>query len=185
MASRARKISCIAVSGSACSGKTTLATQLAIDLGWRHTNVGQIFRDLARDSGLPVERFGSLDDASLRRVDAEVQSRMKTSSHCVWEGRLTAWLAGALPQVMSVYCFADDSTRAYRCARRERIPVEDARRQISKRDEEEQLVFKRLYNISDIRKEAHFDLVIDTSTSEPRELLKQIEGHLKKYFEVV
>ena len=179
-----REISSIAISGQACSGKTTLATLLAKDMRWNHVNVGQIFRDLVRDSGLLVEDFGSLDDASLRQVDEEMQLRMKTTFHCVWEGRLTAWLAKSLPHVMTIYCYADDTTRANRCAKRESLSLEDALGQISKRDEEERLVFKRLYDISSVQKEASFDLTIDTSSNSPHGLLEQVKRHLNHDFDL-
>jgi len=180
MASSAgRKISSIAISGQACSGKTTLANMLAANLGWNHVNVGQAFRDLAKASGILIENFGSLDDVSLRKVDQEVQVRMKRTSRHVWEGRLTAWLARPLPDVMSIYCLAEDATRATRCAKRQGISLDEAKGLIFKRDEEERVVFKRLYNISDIRKETRFDLSIDTSRKSPKELLDEIKAHLE------
>jgi len=152
---------------------------LAADLGWNHVNIGQAFRDLAKASGIPIENFGSLDDASLLRVDEEVQTRMKLTSHYVWEGRLAAWLARPLPEVMSIYCFAGDATRITRCAKRQGISLGEAEGQVFKRDEEERIVFKRLYDISDIGKETHFDLSLDTSRKSPKELLDEIKGHLE------
>ena len=99
--------------------------------------------DLARASGILVEDFGSLSDASLRQVDDEVKLRMKTSSHCVWEGRLTAWLAKSLSHIMTIYCSADDATRANRCAKRESLLLEEALAQISKSSSEVSLYFVR------------------------------------------
>lgn len=177
-----RKVNSIAISGSACSGKTTLSTLLAKQLRWNHVNVGQLFRDLAGEQGLPIEKFGSLDDSALRKVDEGVKQRMKTASHVVWEGRLTAWLATTLPDVVSVYCVAGDRTRVKRCAGREHILLADARRQIKQRDDEEGRVFSRLYGIADIRREVHFDILLDTARKVPVELLTEIMAVLNRDF---
>jgi CMP/dCMP kinase len=177
-----RTVNSIAISGSACSGKTTLSTLLAKQLRWNHVNVGQLFRDLASEQRIPIEKFGSLDDSALRKIDEGVKQRMRSTPHVVWEGRLTAWLATTLPDVVSVYCVAGDRTRVRRCVGRENILLAEARRQIKQRDEEESRVFRRLYGITDIRHEVHFDIVLDTAKKVPADLLTEIIGILKRDF---
>src|SRR5271157_4846001 len=97
-----RLVTSIAISGLAYTGKTMLAKSIAERLEWKYVSVGGLVRDLAIEAGIPIQDFGSLDESVLRKFDEEVKRRMESFPHTVWEGRLTAWLATAIPQVLSV-----------------------------------------------------------------------------------
>ena len=163
MTPQPRVISSLAVSGLPCSGKTTLSKELATSLNWAHVNSGERFRELASAVGLRIKDFGSLDDTVLKRVDEEIQTKIRKTSNCVWEGRLTIWLAREIKSVFKIYCLATRQARASRCASREGLTVEKARELIAEREHEESAVFWRLYGIKNVRNESSPDLIIDTT----------------------
>jgi CMP/dCMP kinase len=173
-----RRISSISIGGYVCSGKTTLATKLADKLGWQHVNAGQRVRELVQRAGLEIEKFGSLDDATLRSVDSEISNQMSSNSRRVWEGRLSPWLSKDFPGFLRVFCSADFRVRGQRYSKRESISIFEAEKLIHDREEEEKRVFERLYGIGDIVKSSNVDLVLDTELFRAAQLVEEILSRL-------
>jgi predicted cytidylate kinase len=173
-----RTISSISVGGLVCSGKTTLANLLAKEFGWTHINSGERVRTLVQESGLPIEKFGSLDDIALRIVDDKITREMAAKDLCIWEGRLTPWLSRQFPNYLRIYCVASQDVRAHRYAKREDIDITKASQLIHKREEEEANVFNRLYGLTDLLASSALDLTLDTSKRTADLLLSEIQSRL-------
>ena len=86
----------ITVSGLPGSGTSTACGQLCTRLGWAYVDAGQIFRQLARESGLSLAEFGQRAEADARidrQLDGRMVARAQAEAPIVLEGRLTGWMA--------------------------------------------------------------------------------------------
>jgi predicted cytidylate kinase len=177
-ANKVASFSSIAVSGQACSGKSTICSLLAQSLFWKHVNIGAEFRKLANIAGLEIEKFGSVPENQLRKVDQEITQRIRKEPQVIWDGRLACYLSRDINTVFKVYCTLPVEMRIKRLANREKITLSEARGKISDRDSEEKNVFERLYGLSNQFDPQWVNLQIDTSSS-PDELIKQALKHLQ------
>jgi cytidylate kinase len=170
MSSACKGIMAIAISGQCCSGKSTLCRILAQKLNWIHADVGIEFRAAASLRGLSIEKFGSISDEVLRRIDAETSRRIFNEPFKIWDGRLTCFLARTDPRILKVYCRANVITRAKRCAERDSCTYDEAKIRVRQRDIEEAVVFRRLYGFSNPFNSQWVDLLLDTSSRSVDEL---------------
>ena len=86
----------ITVSGLPGSGTSTACGQLCTRLAWAYVDAGQIFRQLARESGLSLAEFGQRAEADARidrQLDGRMVARAQAEAPIVLEGRLTGWMA--------------------------------------------------------------------------------------------
>lgn len=162
--------SSLAVSGQCCSGKSTLCRVLSKKLNWTHVDVGNEFRKIAKTKGIGIEKFGSIPEKLLRQVDDQIRQRIQTEVNTIWDGRLTCYLAHENMRIFKIYCVADLDVRAERCASRDKMPFEEAKRKVLTRDIEEADVFKRLYGFSNPYNTEWVNLRLDTSYKSSKEL---------------
>ena len=167
-------VTSLAISGQCSSGKSTLSTLLAKKLGWNYVNVGDEFKRLAAEQGLPIENFGLIPEKILRAIDIQNEERIKTERNVIWDGRLTCYLARKCENVFKVYCTVNLEIRAQRTATRNHISFSEAKQRILARDEEENEVFRRLYDISELQYMKWINLIIDTSFDSPETLALKV-----------
>lgn len=74
----------VCLMGPTCTGKTTIATRLASDIGWPLRSCGLSIRRRAADHGVAPE---ALDDLNHRLVDAETIEWAVERRDCLVEGR--------------------------------------------------------------------------------------------------
>ena len=82
-------ITSLAISGQCSSGKSTVSKLLAKKLGWNNVNIGNEFKRIAAEQGLPIEHFGSIPEKVLRAIDSQNEERIITERNVIWDGRLT------------------------------------------------------------------------------------------------
>ena len=171
----------IAVSGQACSGKSTLCKLLSNKLEWCYVEIGGEIRKLAIEHHLAIEHFGSIPDPQLRQVDEHIEQRISIETNTIWDGRLACYLARKATRIFKIYCIAPIELRSLRLSVREKISLENARAIIEKRDSEEEEVFRRLYALHSPYNEKWVNLKVDTSNP-PDALLNSIlnETHFAK-----
>jgi cytidylate kinase len=153
----------IAISGQACSGKSTLCKLLEKKLGWSHINIGAGFRKLATQYHLDIEDFGSIPEEQMREIDRRITKRIYTESHVIWDGRLACYLSRSFENVLKVNCLVPIEIRAQRLASREMTTLAESLEIIEKRDREEKEVFERLYSLSDPYDSKWINLKLDAS----------------------
>ena len=178
---RRRKI--VTVSGPPGSGTTTVCRLLSEATGWPHLNAGQIFRDLAGESGLSLAEFGRLaeQDASIdRRLDARMVARARKLGQVILEGRMTGWMAhrNGLP-ALKVWLQADLQVRAARVGKRDRRPVEQALEEMRARERSEAKRYREIHGI-DIGDLSIYDLCIDTDQCTPGQVADRILARLEE-----
>lgn len=166
--------SSLAVSGQCSSGKSTLCKILSKSLNWKHVDVGNEFRKIAKYEGLEIEKFGSISDELLRHIDEQIRQRIQTEENMIWDGRLTCYFTRSNGKVFKVYCMADLPIRAGRCANRDKMNFEEATRKVLARDKEEASVFRRLYGFSNPFSTEWMNLKLDTSAKSSEVLANMV-----------
>ena len=156
----------VTVSGLPGSGTSTVCGLLAEMSGWRYINVGDIFRDMARERGMSLSAFGALaeEDGEIdRQLDARVITMAQESPEgVILEGRLTGWMAlqhGLT--TLKVWLQAPVSARAARVGQRDGQTVEQAAVTMGARESSEAKRYADHHNI-DIGDLSIYDVVIDS-----------------------
>jgi cytidylate kinase len=168
----------ITVSGSASSGKSTGAKIIAEKFGLEYISAGKIFRDIAAEHGMSIEKFSAVRPAE---VDHEVDKRSlmyAIKGGCVLDGRMTGWAAGKWANA-KIYYDCNLLIKAKRIAKNNGITVEEAKRIIEERDREDNKKYMALYGI-DLFDKSIYDIIINNdeltlkeATIVPIELVKK------------
>ncbi|MBD3261077.1 MAG: AAA family ATPase [Candidatus Altiarchaeales archaeon] len=152
----------ITVSGSAASGKTTLAEKLSSKLGFKHISAGRIMREMAQEKDMTLLEFSAWAE-NHPEVDEQIDGRQKQLSKdgdCVVDGRLSGWFLNAN---LAVWLWAPVSERARRVIGRgeEYETLQQAVEDIKAREESEKKRYKKYYDI-DLDDLSCYDLVLNT-----------------------
>lgn len=156
----------ITVSGPHGTGKSTYAKALAEALHLRYVSAGQLFRDMAREQKLSLKAL-SARAAQDPSIDHMLDERTKAEAErggVVIDAQLAAWIAGDLADV-KVLLTAPNEVRFKRIAERDRVGVEEARKETEYRESIQQERYKKYYGI-DVSDLSIYCLKIDTSQHE-------------------
>jgi len=171
----------ITISGTPGSGKSTIASLLKERLGIPYVYSGLIFRLLAEKHQMDLAEFGRYceqhDDIDRELDDKQLEILRK--GDVILEGRLSGWIAflNDIP-ACKVLIDADIVVRAQRVVTREEGTVDQRKKEIIHREENEWKRYKRYYNI-DLKDTTIYDLVIDSSEKTPEEIVEEIITFLK------
>ena len=160
----------IAVSGLSGSGKNTLGSLLAKELGYSH--VCPTFKDLAIAKGIPLLEFQKRAEAD-PNIDKKFDMLLKKQTkvgNCVVTTWLGPWIVN--PDI-SIYVFAPQKIRAIRLGERDGMSVDDAAEHISVRDDNNRKRYLDLYGI-DIYDQNEFDICLNSGIYNPLELLEMV-----------
>jgi cytidylate kinase len=152
----------VTIGGPHGTGKSTYAKMVANELRLRYVSAGLLFRDLAREKRISLEKL-SKQAAKAPEIDNLIDERSAAEAakgNVVIEGQLAAWMAKDLAQVR-IYLNAPDEVRITRIARRDHVGYEAARKQTMERERIQRDRYKRYYDI-DIDDMSLYNIVIDT-----------------------
>ncbi|NMC09877.1 MAG: AAA family ATPase [Methanothrix sp.] len=150
----------ITISGAPGTGTSTLARNLAAELGLRWINSGDLFRKIASEKNISIKDMNRLAEEG-PEIDYLIDDAQKTlakDGSGIFEGRLSGHLLSA---DLKVLLKTDLRTRAERISKRESKLLEDAMQETRIREESEARRYKMYYNI-DINDFSDYDLVVDT-----------------------
>jgi cytidylate kinase len=170
----------ISIFGFAGTGKTTAGRLLAEKLMYRYLSTGNMFRDRALKMGITLQELDMLcktDPTTDKSVDAEIEEFGKNNDDFVIESRL-AW--HFIPDSYKVMLDCDFDTRIKRIASREGKEFDLVANETREREDAIRERYQKYYNITDVGNPAHFDLVIDTTSIPPDEIVNNIINHLKE-----
>ena len=178
----------VTVSGEAATGTTTSAKELAGQLGWEYTNVGQLFRDYCAEHNLPLEEAGQRSDELTREVDLGLRRRLETETGLVAEGWLTGFMAQGILGTLKVLLVAPDEVRLKRLMAREGLSREAAEQQMERRAGGNKDKWRRVYEGEweewvgkgkiDFFDPDLYDVVIDTSKNGKEAVVGRVKKEL-------
>jgi cytidylate kinase len=159
----------ITVSGAPGTGTTTLARSLAVEIGMRWVNSGDLFRKIASDKNISIKDFNRQAERGpeIDYLIDDAQKALAKEGPGIFEGRLSGHLLNA---DLKVLLKAGLKVRADRIANRESKLLEDSIQETRAREESEARRYKKYYNI-DMGDFSIYDLVVDTGKFNERTTL--------------
>ena len=176
----------IIISGMPAAGKSTVAEILAKRLKLKAINVGDIIKSkfLGRENeanywdtyeGFMAVKKREEDENIDKSVDKAVLRILK-KGNIIITSYVMPWLS---KHGYKVWLEASPEERAKRLAKRDKLSLEEGINIIRRRDKENYLLYKKLYNINLGKDKKPFDLVIDTEKLSPEEIADIIIKNIK------
>jgi len=153
----------VTVSGPHGSGKSTYAAKLAGSLALRHVSAGMLFRKLAEEKKVSLEKFQEMAaaDPSIDRLVDERTMLEAESDDVVVDGQLAGWVLKEISD-LRILLTAPLVVRLERIAARDRISLEEARRQTLHREAVQAERYRKHYGFS-VDDWSIYHLILDTS----------------------
>lgn len=165
----------ITISGGVAVGKNTLFNNLKPylePLGWRFASGGQIIRDYLKEY---VHPLSSLAPDDLHRKIEERTLRLLKERKYVIEAWLAGFVARNLKNTLRVLLIcSDDALKIDRVVNRDKVTIEQAKKMIKEREEDNFKTWKKLYGDFNFFDPQYYQLVIDTYSSGPMETLGKV-----------
>jgi cytidylate kinase len=177
------KLIVITLSGVPGTGTTTIAKLLAKELDLKMVYIGEIFRSLAKEYGMTLEKFSTFaqDNPKIDNELDQKQIEYARKGNLILEGRLSGcMLEKNKIDSFKILLTADLDTRIKRVMGREDKEYDLVKSEIEFREECERNRYLVLYNM-DYLDESHYDLVIDTSKLKPEEIVERIINDLQDF----
>lgn len=166
----------VTISGLPGSGTSTIANAVAAHLGVPRLDGGTVFRALAAERGLTVAEFSAVAEHD-ESIDVELDARLAAAARAgdvVLESRLAGWIATKEAVAgLRVWVACDDEERARRVGRREGVDPDAALAANRAREKSEALRYRAYYAI-DIADLTPYDLVLDSTSAPPDQLVSEI-----------
>lgn len=174
----------VIISGSAGSGKSTIARAVAKQFKLEHLSAGEKSRQIAKKLG-----FKTIGEDYLRfhkylkkhpEVDKELDKNIikdLKKGDCVVDSRIAAYLYKG--EAYNIYLKVPLEVAAERNAKREGISKSEALKAVQKRNKEDAKRYKSLYNI-DVDDLSVYDLVLDTSYFSKKDMNQVVNYVLRK-----
>jgi len=167
----------IVISGSIASGTTTAAKTLAEKLGLPYRSAGDVFREYALTHNIPLYAKEKIPDELEVKADKELTGLAKKGA--VIDSHYAGYFNRNNKEVLKVLLTADEEIRIKRALERTHTHTE-TEEEFKKREEGLDKKFRKLYANENHLDPKFFDLIIDTTHTEPEEVSKKI---IKKFKE--
>ena len=154
----------VTVSGPPGAGKSSTVSAIAEQFDLEHISGGDIFRELAAESGLSAVEFNARaeDDPEIDRdLDRRLAAVARERDDVLLESRLAGWLAGDAAD-LRLWLDAPLAVRAARIADREEKALAVARAETEQRETSEAHRYDTYYGI-DIGDRSIYDLTLNTA----------------------
>lgn len=178
----------ITIGGKPGSGKSTISKKLATELGYKHFSSGDLFRAIAREKNISVDKINRLaeDDTSIdEAVDQKLRDLGTEENEIIIDSRM-AWYW--IPQSLKIYLDLDlaiAADRIYSSEDNARFQNEEKapspyeyEQQLRARLKSEAKRYQTLYEQNPYDT-SHYDLVIDTHKNNPEQVLRLILEEFK------
>ena len=176
----------IAISGDIASGKGSVCEIITEKLKYEVYSASMVFRQMAREMNMTIGELGKYVEER-PELDIETDERMKkyamANDNLILDGRMAWYVA---PFAFKVYMKVDLDVAAKRVMGAGRgkedqyETVEEAKKAIKERFENENIRYKKVYNV-DKADEKNYDLVFDTTDKTPEECAKLILDAYEKW----
>lgn len=171
----------ITIFGLAGTGTSTIGKELASRLDYIFNSTGNMFREMAKEHGMSVYEFDEMTRENLK-YDLELDERVavygKENDDFIFESRL-AW--NFIPDSIKIMLNCDEDVAIKRIAERENISFKEAKEKTQKRAKTLEFRYAKCYpDLEYPPKKEIFDLVIDTTSMLPEEIVEKIMSFLDK-----
>ena len=163
----------IVLSGPVAAGTTTAAKTLAAKLNLEYHSAGDFFRKYMQDHNIPLPNKEEIPDDVERDLDKNLADLLESKKPIVVDGLYQAYFAKDMPHVLKVLLTADEDVRIKRAIERVHTHAETAE-DVKKRDRAHDLKFRKLYADENFLDPKFFDLVIDTTNTEQKEVADRV-----------
>ena len=171
----ANKLFSIVISGWPAVGKTTIACKLAEEFGLVMYNGGDILKMLAEEKGYSTGRDDWWDTTEAKKfmeerrsdpsfdkkVDDKLVKIVKKGSAVITSYTLP-WLVREDTAIIKFWLRGSPENRAKRMASRDEISIAEARGIVKMRDDENKMIYYKLYNFHFGEDLTIFDYVLNT-----------------------
>ncbi len=174
----------IAIASPPGSGGTTVAKKLAKKLKLKFFSPGLFYKKLSKEKNqseaafeLWKTKYGSSE--KLHNQIDKMQVDIGKEGNVVIEGTLSIHFLKNLSKY-KIWLDIALKNRAERTAKRDKIPVEKALKEIAQREEIERREWKRMYGFDYFDQKYDADFVLDSSNQTPSQTVKSILEFIKK-----
>lgn len=174
----------ITISGTAGSGKSTVAKLLAQKLNYKHYSTGDFMRDMAKNRGVSLEELG--DEAKTNpQIDKDLDARQiklgREEDNFVIDGRLSFHF---IKNSIKIFIDADVEARAKRIMKDLReeenaVDVEEMSEKIRKRQDVEIIRYQKYYGLNPYDK-TNYDVLIDSTDITAEQVAEKILEFIEK-----
>lgn len=181
----------ISIAGAIGSGKSTIGKMLAEKINWPRYNMGDVWRELARQKGVTLAELQKLSEAELntdQEIDEYVKKLGETGDNFVIEGRM-AW--HFIPYSLKIYLDVSEDEAARRIF--SELPIrneskedkyletyEDVLSSIKDRKNRDLFRYQKYYNINPFELN-NYDLAIDTTSLSVQEVFAKVLNFVKNH----
>ncbi len=174
----------ISISGTAGSGKSSAAKQLAGVLGMKHYSVGDLRKDMAKKRNMSLAEFNKMgeekDFTDKEADDFQIELGEKEDGFVI-DGRLSYHF---IPKSIKIYLKAHIRARAERIYNEERSnerfrDLGDSIASLIERDKSDNLRYAKYYNLNPTN-ELQYDFVLDTTYLNLNEAVAEILKFIKQ-----
>jgi len=171
----------VTMSGLHGTGKSTYAKALAEEFKLRYVSAGQLFRDIATEKGVSMERLIQItaNDPEIDHLIDERTKREAEKGDVILEGQLAGWMTRDKAG-LKIFLTAPEEVRIRRIAERDSVDFEKAKAQTVLRDRAEREKYKKYYDI-DTTDISIYDLIMDTSLLPLEESIKILKNIISDY----
>jgi CMP/dCMP kinase len=175
----------ITIGGTPGSGKSTISRMLAERLRIPFVSMGQLQREYAASKGLTIEQLNELYEEDFShnfKIDEYQKNIAKKHETFIIDSRLGFFI---FPQSIKVFLTVPPSVGADRVYARKHVAehwhsVAEAAIALAERAEYERRNYLEHYGV-DILDMSKYDLILDSSTLTPEEILQKILQYVKSH----
>jgi CMP/dCMP kinase len=174
----------ITITGTAGSGKSTVAKTLAKKLGYKHFSIGDFQRELAKEHNMTILEWGR-HEATDKKYDLMVDERQIKFGHENDNFVIDSWLgAKFIPDSFKVFLDADIDTRVKRRLIQKRSEEsfsehEETKKSILERQKVNRERWVKYYHF-DYEDKKNYNMIIDTTNLSIEEIIKKILKDIRK-----
>ena len=174
----------ISISGTAGSGKSTVAKKLAKQFGFKHYSMGDLQREVAEEKGISIMELGELEKTD-PSIDKMIDDKQRELGEKEDNFVIDSWLAPVfIPNAIKIFLDADIKERARRRTGEKRTTETyqkqaDAEKSIVQRENTNRERWMRFYDF-DFKNTKNYDRIIDTTDTLIEEVMKKVNEFIKK-----